>query len=309
MQDLRVTHRQIEAFRALMLTGSMTEAAQMLYVTQPAVSKIIAQLESELGFSLFERRHGKVAPTEEGHILYSEVEHSYSGLERVVRAARRIKKRTGGSLRLAVMPALSIGFMIEVVRRFIEHDNELSLSIQAFGSEDIVDVISSGLYDAGFSMTPVNTTRVDSSPVMSIPYFCILPPDHPLREKDVVSVTDLENERYVTISETSPTRLRIDSLFSSMNVTRAVMIEARWSLSIAELVQAGLGCSIVDGFTASSFASRGGLVRPLKEHLDFSFVYVTRQMTARSTTLLRFLSQFESEFDTFRARLSKGIVL
>ena len=66
---MRITHRQIEAFRALMVSGSMTEAAQYLSVTQPAVSKIISQLESELGFSLFERRQGKLSPTDDGYIL------------------------------------------------------------------------------------------------------------------------------------------------------------------------------------------------------------------------------------------------
>lgn len=300
---MRPTHRQIEAFRALMLSESMTDAARLLSVTQPAVSKIISQLEEELGLALFDRRQGKLSPTDDAHILYAEVEQSYSGLERVTRVARRIKNRTGGNLRLALMPALATGFIVQVVQRLYESDSDLHLSLQAYGSEEIVDLVASGLYDLGFATTPVDTTRIHTGPVMSVPSFCILPPHHRLANKSEISVFDLEGEKFIVTAEGTPSRLRTDSLFTSLNVSREILIEARWSLSISELVQAGLGCSIVDGFTASTFADKGGTVRPLKERLDFNFVHIAPQSSTNSNALKQFHDAFEMEFDKFRTGL------
>ncbi|WP_045025051.1 LysR substrate-binding domain-containing protein [Rhizobium nepotum] len=303
---MRVTHRQIEAFRALMLTGSMTEAARVLSVTQPAVSKIITQLEAELGFGLFERRQGKLEPTAEAYILNAEVKQSYSGLERVMRAARRIKNRTGGSLRIAVLPTLATGFIVQVVQQLFGQGHDLHLSIQAYGSEEIADLVASGLYDLGFAMTPIDTSRVQIGPVLSVPSFCILPAGHRLAHHEQISVIDLDGENFIATAEGTTSRLRTDALFTSMNVTRNVLIEARWSMTISELVLAGLGCSVVDGFTAASFARLGGTVRPLKERLDFTFAYVTPQMSAKPSVLKQFLEAFNLEFERFRSDLLNG---
>ena len=306
MAEIRVTHRQIEAFRALMLTGSMTEAARLLSVTQPAISKIISQLEEEIGFSLFDRRQGKVRPTDEAFILFSEVKQSYSGLDRIARTAKRIQGGTGGSLRLAILPTLAAGFIVQVVKRLYDGNHNMQLSLQAYGSEEIADLVASGLYDLGFATTPIDSALVQVGPVLSVPSFCLLPPHHHLAQQSKVSVVDLEGEKFIAIAEGVPSRLRADSLFTSLNVTRDILIEARWSLTVSELVQAGLGCSIVDGFTASTFASHGGVVRPLKENLDFTFVQVTRRSSSKSAALTQFQEAFDSEFENFRANLLKG---
>jgi len=289
-----------------MLTGSMTEAARALSVTQPAVSKIISQLEEELGFALFQRRQGKLDPTDDAFILNAEVKQSYSGLERVMRAARRIKNRTGGSLRLAVMPTLATGFIVQVAHQLFEHGNDPHLSIQAYGSEEIADLVASGLYDLGFAMTPIDASRVQVGPVLSVPSFCILPPLHRLTSLAEISVTDLDGERFISTAEGTASRLRTDALFTTLNVTRNILIEARWAVTISELVQAGLGCSIVDGFTAATFAKHGGIVRPLKERLDFTFAHVTAQTSARSNVLRQFLEAFDLKFAEFQTQLSKG---
>ncbi|WP_172327259.1 LysR substrate-binding domain-containing protein [Mangrovicoccus sp. HB161399] len=300
MSEIRPTHRQIEAFRAVMVAASVTEAARMLSVSQPAVSKILGQLEAALGFALFERRQGGLKPTDAAFALYTEVERSYSGLERVARAALRIRNRSAGRLRIAALPTFSLAFLGRVVIRMRAEHADVQLSMQNYNSEEVVDFVAAGLCDLGFAMTPVDRTRVEVGALMSVPSFCILPPGHRLSAQPRVSVRDLEGEEFIATSEGTSSRLRTDALFDSMNVTRRINVDARWSATISELVESGLGMSIVDAFAAWQFARRGGTVRPLAENLDFTFVCVQPRQAGRSGLAQIFLDIFGEELAAFR---------
>lgn len=303
---MRPTHRQIEAFRALMISGSMTEAARILSVTQPAISKIISQLELELGFPVFSRRQGRLKPNDSAFILYAEVEKSYSGLEQITRVARRIKEQSGGNLRVAVMPTLATGFIASLISRaYQESPEELHISLEAHSSDEIANMVASGLFDVGFATTPIDDTRVVMGPILSVPSFCIFPEGHYLNGREEISLTELEGEKFVSTAEGTPSRIRIDSLFSSMNVTRKIVGDARWSLTIADMVQAGLGCSVVDGFTASTVLRRGGSVKRLKERLDFPFTYLVRTDDVQQGILSGFLDMFRAEFEEFKTHLDQ----
>ncbi|MEX2520045.1 MAG: LysR substrate-binding domain-containing protein [Paracoccaceae bacterium] len=300
MSEPKVTIRQIETFRAVMVSSSMTEAARLLSVTQPAVSKIIAQLELEIGFPLFHRGKGQLRPTDDAYTLYCEVEKSFSGLDRVARAAKRIRHRASGSLRLAVLPTFSSGFVHRVVRSLYAQGDDIQLSIQNYNSDESVDFVASGICDLGFVMTPVDATRVQVGPVMAVPSFCLLPPGHRLSEKEVISISDLAGEDFIATSEGTSSRLRTDALFDSMNVARNLRIEARWAMTISNLVREGLGCAILDAFAASSFAQQGGTVKPLTERVDFTFVCITPRVGAASNLTKRFMAVFETELSTFQ---------
>ena len=85
----RINSRQVEAFRAMMLTGSVTEAAKLMAVTQPAVSRLLRDFQALLKMELFERRGSGLVPTAAATALYMEVERSFVGLERITRPPRK----------------------------------------------------------------------------------------------------------------------------------------------------------------------------------------------------------------------------
>src|SRR5207248_2605933 len=107
----RINSRQVEAFRAMMLTGSVTDAAKLMAVTQPAVSRLLRDFQALLKMELFERRGSGLVPTASATALYMEVERSFVGLERITAAAEEIRSRRTGMLRIAAMPALSNGHL------------------------------------------------------------------------------------------------------------------------------------------------------------------------------------------------------
>ncbi|MCF3935200.1 LysR substrate-binding domain-containing protein [Acuticoccus sp. M5D2P5] len=300
------THRQVEAFRAVMISGSMTEAARMLSVTQPAVSKILRQMENELGFSLF-RRDGGLKPTEAAEILFEEVKRAYAGLDHIAWTAAQIRSRASGALRIATLPAFSGGFIQRVVRTLTLRDDTVRLSIQSFNSEEAVDLVASGLCDIGYAMTPVAPSRVLVGEVMTVPSFAILPADHRLADRDVVSVRELPGENFVSMGEGTSSRQRIDALFASHNVERVMRLEARWSFAVIGLVGAGLGWAIVEGFTAQAAPAFGCVAIPLAEPADFTFVCVRPRRSHDTAFAHRFFEVFHVEFERLIERSRRPI--
>ena len=111
--------RQVEAFRAVVLTGGVGMAAKLINVTQPAVSRMIRDLQQQLGLTLFERRGTGLVPTSEALSLYAEVERAFVGLDRISQMATELRTRRAGFLRIAALPALANGFLPRFAGQFL----------------------------------------------------------------------------------------------------------------------------------------------------------------------------------------------
>ncbi|MBC7800259.1 MAG: LysR family transcriptional regulator, partial [Gemmatimonadaceae bacterium] len=96
-----LSFRQLEAFHAVMIGGSASRAAELLGISQPAVSRAIAELEQGTGFALFDRVRGRLVPTPEGRLFFAEVDVSFTGLDRLRAAAARIRDFGSGAIRIA----------------------------------------------------------------------------------------------------------------------------------------------------------------------------------------------------------------
>ena len=269
-----VTHRQIEAFRAVMLARNFTAAGQMLSVTQGAVSKIIAELEVTVGFALFSRRKGGIEPTAEALALQREVESSFQGLERIQRSAERIRQGQEGELRIAAVPALATGFAQEVLKTFLRDGRRLSVTLDTYNSDEVVDLVAGGYCDLGFTMTPVPDASVHVDSVMSVQCVAVLPKAHPLLAKRELCLEDFTDQAFISLADNTTTRLKIDAAFRAANVQRRLEVEARWSASVCGFVAQGFGLSIIEPFSATALRRIGFEVRPLSEPLDFSFASI-----------------------------------
>src|SRR5436309_14064234 len=106
----RINSRQVEAFRAMMLTGSVTEAAKLMAVTQPAVSRLLRDFQALLKTELFERRGSRLVPTAGATALYMQVERRFVRRERLTAAAEDIRRPTTGALRTGPLPAPPHGY-------------------------------------------------------------------------------------------------------------------------------------------------------------------------------------------------------
>ena len=97
-------HRQLEAFRNVMTTGTTAKAAKLMYLTQPAISRLIGDLEIHLDFKLFDRNKGRLVPTPEALKFFSGVERFFIGIDCLENAAQQIRQQGGGVLRVSATP-------------------------------------------------------------------------------------------------------------------------------------------------------------------------------------------------------------
>ncbi len=103
-------YKQMLALRMVMLSGTVSQAAVRLNISQPAVSNLIASLEQHFEFPLFERRKGRLHPTPDARHIYQNIARALSGFEKVSQSAHDICAQKSGSLRAACMPGLSLSF-------------------------------------------------------------------------------------------------------------------------------------------------------------------------------------------------------
>jgi DNA-binding transcriptional LysR family regulator len=151
---MRINHRQIEAFRAVFQTASMTAAGALLGITQPAVSRLIRDLEAETALTLFDRSAGKLTPTPDAVTLFREVQRSYQGLERVARAAAALGRRREGALRIAASVAPSLYGLPPVLARFRAAWPGVTLSLHTGSSPDVLDLVAMRHCDLGVAVLP-----------------------------------------------------------------------------------------------------------------------------------------------------------
>lgn len=271
---VRINSRQVEAFRAMMLTGSVTEAARLMAVTQPAASRLLRDFQSLLKMELFERRGTGLVPTAAATALYTEVARSFVGLERIAAAAEEIRGRRTGTLRVAAMPALANGYLPRLAGHFLKERPNLNLAFFGVISPIVVDWVTNNQCDVGFAEVPIAHSGLPNLRLPALPRVAVLPAGHPLEAKQVIEPRDLEGETFVSLSAGSTGRHLIDQAFNRGDIRRVQQIETNLSEIMCGMVSSGLGIGICDPFTAQEFATRGIVVRPFVPRIDFEFAAV-----------------------------------
>ncbi len=299
----RLTHRQIEAFRAVIETGKITAAAEVLGTTQPSISKVIADLERAAGFDLFERRGRQVVPTSEALALYEEVERSFVGMAEISRVIEDIRDFRKGSLLIAGMPALALKLLPDVIAQFIAEAPGITVSLRARSSQAVLRHLSSQQFDLGFAALDNDHPAVLRRPIFTAPMLAVLPIGHALERKDLLEPADFDQQPFIALGAEIGTRSETDLFLSTGGARPRIVAEAQLSASICEMVAAGSGISIIEPVTATHFANAGRVaVRPLTPEQPFRYDLLLPAQRKPSSVAARFLELVEKHFETFLKR-------
>ncbi|MGV8937394.1 MAG: LysR substrate-binding domain-containing protein [Allorhizobium sp.] len=262
--------RQIMAFRLAMRHGSITAAAQSLNVSQPAVSRLIADLEQAIGFALFLRQGGKIQPTPEAIQFQQEVERMYYGFDRLKQAADEIKDLRRATLHISTMPMVSFEIVPATLKRFLGEHRGIKVTHNVHTSSRIVDMLASRQLDFGLAQTHVERRDIEIISSYRSYCVCVMPKDHPLARLSSIGPRDLKDEPMVALAHHTVTANYVTQSFASAGVTPNIAIESQPSYSACGLAAVGIGVAIVDPFTPKVFGDRLATV-PFEPQIPFDF--------------------------------------
>lgn len=241
----RLNLRQIEAFKAVIEYGTVSRAAEMMNISQPAMSKLIAHLEEDTALRLFDRVKGRLVLTRRGMRLYEEIDRIFAGVRQVENAVEAIRRDEQSRLLIGVMPALSGSFIRQATMRFRARQPGVFCAVQSRSSQWIADGLLTRKLDVGFTVSPIDNPYIATERLMAHPVVCILPLGHPLAEKSVITPEDLDGTTFVSFDPESFTSRRIGQVFEAHGVTPDVAMVVSVSPSLCEFVAAGVGVSLV----------------------------------------------------------------
>ncbi|MEM7427787.1 MAG: LysR substrate-binding domain-containing protein [Pseudomonadota bacterium] len=242
---LPLTFKQIEAFRAVMLAGTTSEAARNLGVSQPAVSRLVADMEQDIGYQLFSRIGRRLTPSHEARLLVEEVNRALTGLEHIREAAVEIGRSRFPRLRLVAHPLAASGIVADLVAKFSAHQPGVAVTIEVMSSDEALEWVLAQRCDLGITSASIKSPGIDSLALEPGQSVCIVPCGHRLAQTARVSPECLEGEAFVSYCRDSEFRMHLDQIFSAANVERQLQFEARTTEAICALVAAGLGVSVV----------------------------------------------------------------
>ena len=258
-----ISPAHLDLFRAVIRHGGMTRAAQALGVGQPHVSRAIAQLETDLGFPLFVRGHGSAIPTQEGEAFAHEVAQTFAGLDHLHHAARRIRERGTGSLRIACQPSLASRLLPQALRRLDADCPGLRVSIHVPSPDTIWSWAASGQCDLGLARPRSGYAAVEAEPFLTLAAVCALPRRHALAAKRAVTAHDLAGLPLIAGGSGS-VQPAVEAAFAAAGVTPHFALMAEYTVARCGLVAQGLGIAIVDPVPARELTGLPIVLRPFR---------------------------------------------
>ena len=299
----RLNLRQIEAFKAVIENGTVSRGAQILNISQPAMSKLIAHMEADTGLRLFDRLKGRLAPTEHAMRLYEEVGRIFAGVRQVENAVDAIRREEQGRVAVGVMAALAGSFIQRATTNFLKTRPNVFCSVQSLNSQWTVDGLISRKLDIGLVSARIDNPYVTLEPLMELPLVCILPREHPLAEKSLIKPRHLNQIPFVTFHPDTYVGHLLEEMFEKYDVTPQIVLFANVAPTLCEFVAAGLGVALVHPLMVSGLEHRL-VVRRFTPEINFYF-QLGRIANSRNAQLVE---AFAEELRATAARITNSLL-
>jgi DNA-binding transcriptional LysR family regulator len=256
--------KALRAFRATVAGGSINAAARTLNLSQPAVSRLISLLESELRLSLFSRDRRRLVLTEEGAAFEREASRILANLDEIPRIAADIRANHVRRLRLVTMPRTALSIVTPAVARFVQDNPEIEVSLDMRSRRDLELWIDGREYDFGFGNVPVSHRVAVGMPLVRTSLQVLLPRGHRLEKKEFLTVEDIAEERLIAQFPGQLLRSQTDALFGAHDLSPRQMLLTGSSEITQHLVANGAGVTIIDRLSTLALNPEKVSHRPFK---------------------------------------------
>ncbi|GGE31826.1 LysR family transcriptional regulator [Agaricicola taiwanensis] len=262
-----MNYRQLEVFQAIMHTGSVTAAARMLNLTQPAVTKILRHTEDQLRFQLFSRVKGRLVPTQDAQALFPDVERVFDEMREVRQSIEDIRSARSGRLSIVSIPTLGEAILPQAISTFMAERPDVTLDFDVRPRRAVVQSIATQRADLGFAFLALEHAAVASTELCRGGVTCIMRRDHPLVRLDVITPANLVGHRLVFYSKDQGLRTLIDAVVADARVELEPSLEVGWISTAWSLVNKGIGVALVDNFSQLDAIYPDIIMKPFLPHI------------------------------------------
>jgi DNA-binding transcriptional LysR family regulator len=230
---------------AVYRTGSVTAAARIIHVTQPAISKTIKLVEEMTGLALFENINSRLVPTGNLHALIPQVRRILLEQSKIGQRIGDLREGRIGLIRIASAPTLIHAVLSEAIRRLKLVEPNAEFSISTASTRQIVEQVANEEVDIGICQPSSFRTSVNGHQVWLGQVICVMPKSHALSDRPFVTPHDLAEEETISYSATEPTAARISEAFLESGIIQRKTIEVDVTIGACSLVASGLGVALL----------------------------------------------------------------
>ena len=260
--------RHLEVFHAIMITGSVTGAARMLNVSQPAATAVLKHCESRIKFKLFDRAGGRLKPTKEAEALFPHAAAIFGRFESLGRLTQDLAGGRLGSLTLAAAFPIANGFVARAVAGFISTHPGARVTLQSLTSPKVLQSLISREVELGMVNIPVTNEAIKTEVLTRWSIGCAMNTQHPLANRDVIRIKDLADWPIITYLPQVIFRPFVDQAFNVAAITPTIVAEVSIALTGIVLAAQGAGIALVDTMLLDTITVPGVVVRPLSPIIE-----------------------------------------
>ncbi|PJX26287.1 hypothetical protein CAP48_09840 [Advenella sp. S44] len=247
---------QLEAFKAVVLTGTTVAAARMLHTTQPTISRLLSQAQSATGLKLFVNDRGRLQLTREGRHLFEIIQVNFQGLGRIEQAVVALRESGAGVFRVAATPSLGQSLLPAAMERFSHDYPQVRFNVQTLGRRQIEEGLRLGLYDIALTNSMPDGAEFEGTAVHNAQAVCVSSHDHPFAQRDYVTITDLKDQILISLPGDDVIEMELQQAFKKSGINNPTNIETIYTSTICIYASRGLGVGIVNPYMASVFRDR-----------------------------------------------------
>lgn len=293
---MNLRFRQLQAFHKVVESGTVSAAAEQLNISQPGVSNLLSQLEHTCQLKLFNRLKGKLIPTNEGLILYNEIDTLVRGFAHVEQSVVDLQNKQSSKLQIASIHALSFGFMQSQIAQFSKQYQNLSVSFQSQYSQKIQEWIDVGLFEIGVSEMPVSAGLFNSS-VFEIETRCVMPAGHSLAAHKVLTPTLLCGAPLVIMGPQHMITRRTKDAFMEAGAKWNPVVHTHLLANKLSFIKEGMGVGLVDAISLRNDPSDRFVTRPFTPNINLDVAIITSKSRPVSDTGEAFLKQLKGHLN------------
>ncbi len=286
--------RQIEVFRAFMLTGTIGDAARLLGVSAPAVSAMLHHIQDRGGIRLFEPVKGRLLPTPEARTLFAEAERAWKSVERVQRLSQDLAAGRTATLRIAGTTSLGVHLIPEAVRQVATAFPTLSVRVELFTPTLLVECLLADEADVGVASCRIDHPGLVARTVGTAPIVCAMPLGHRLAEREAVAIADLAETPLVTHSAELPEGALVAEAFRAAGIVPQARVQVRSGQSACWFVRSGAGVALLDAATVAGGAFADLAIRPVTPPLALPVMTLRTPLRTPAGPALAFIRRVAS---------------